>query len=458
MKKFNSIALCFLFSVIAGMPNVYGGELITDSVVRDRPSLPPLFGADHKAVDPTFYTTILRVTGPSGSNAVRESAETQNLSPIQHFHNPWNVTGDLFIVWEDRLSQGVGGGTTVYSFNSTDFSVSRVNRLGASAASQVNYNRGIKWSTNPSLSNSDNKYLLYAVDSSATPNTIKRWNVDLTSAHDGLAAGSSEVILTDVDGISQLTVSSDCDKFNYWTSANVVKVYVKSTNTTYSKDCSSWYSFDECEIVDSGSYVEVKGHQVNGDQIKWIYNYQLTTEYAYNQYAPDFMAGKTSSKGNLIVNEDSQHSTYQLVVRDLSIDSPGESPWSGGSPKNIFVGPTKTTGSVHPAMSSAQYVYGGFFRSTGHPTPWVAYHDEVVRITVQDASANGNQVLRLCHAWSNFYNNSYDEIPTYASPDGKYVLFYSNWNGSSSTARHDVFIVSTFIFSPTPSIKNIAIH
>jgi len=173
---------------------------------------------------------------------------------------------------------------------------------------------------------------------------------------------------------------------------------------------------------------------------------ELTTEYSYNQYSPDFMAGKTSSNGNLIVNEDSQHSTYQLVVRDLSVDFPGELPWSSGSPKNIFIGPTNTTGSVHPALSSPSYVYGGFFRATGHPTPWVAYHDEIVQITVQDASINGNQVLRLAHAWSNFYDSSWDEIPTYASPDGKYVIFYSNWNGANASARHDIFIVSASNF------------
>ena len=239
---------------------------IVDSNIYPRPASPPTFGTDHKAIDPIFGTTLLRVTGPVGSNAIRESdAENQNIAPVQHFHNPWNITGDMFVVWEDRLSHGSGAGTTLYAINNMDFTVTRVGRIGTSAP-QVNYNRGIKWSTNPVLPDSDNKYLLYAVDSTVTPNAIKRWNVDTEAAHDGLAAGSSEIVVTDPAGIMQLTVSGDCDKFNYWTNASVVKVYVESTGTTYSKDCSSWIGynggpgFDESEIVDSGGYVEIKGH------------------------------------------------------------------------------------------------------------------------------------------------------------------------------------------------------
>lgn len=186
---------------------------LTDTSIHPRPASPPAFDANHKAIDPTFGTTILRVTGPSGSNAVYESAETQNLAPIQHFHNPWNCTGDMFLVWADRSSEGAGAGVDLYSLDSSTFTVTRVGRFVAGVPSRMNYNRGIKWATAQDLPEADRKWIVYAVDSLSTPNAIKRWNLDSSSAHDGLGASSAETLHTDSEGINQLTVSSDDNKF-----------------------------------------------------------------------------------------------------------------------------------------------------------------------------------------------------------------------------------------------------
>ncbi len=435
MKAIIILSVClFCFSTIS---NAAG---LTDTTVRPRPTSPPTFNADHKTIDPTFGTTIIRVTGPSGSNAVYESAETQNLAPIQHFHNPWNCTGDMFLVWADRLSNVSGSGVDLYSLDSSTFTVARVRRFVAGTPSQMNYNRGIKWATAPSLAEADRKWIVYAVDSSVTPNAIKRWNLDSSSAHDGLAASSSETLHTDSEGIDQLTVSSDDNHFSYFTGNKKVKVWVKLTDTLYSVDLSAWYSFDESQITPDGQYVFVKGHQNYGDDLTARYDYTLTSKVEYSSYSgspPDDFAGKHSGNGEWWVNETTQ-SGYRLARRRPSDGK--------GTPSYIF-STASGNGSMHPSYSTAHYVYGGMFRTTTYESTKV-YLDEVLMI-----KTDGSLVRRLAHAWSNFFSNSYDEIPCYGSPDNKYVLFYSNWNGVNANTRHDVFLLATHI----PSIKMITL-
>lgn len=429
------ISLClFCFST-------YGNAAgLIDTNLHPRPASPPTFDANHKAVDPTFGTTLLRVTGAPGSSAVYETTETQHLAPIQHFHNPWNCTGDMFLVWADRLSEGGGAGNDLYTMDKATFTVTRVRRIAAGTPSQMNYNRGIKWATDPNLPEEDRKWIVYAVDSSTTPNSIKKWNLDTGASHDGLAAGSSQTLLTDSEGISQLTVSSDDNRFSYYTTNRKVKVWVKSTDMLYAVDLSSWASFDESQITPDGQYVFIKGHQAVGDDYTARYDYTLASKVNYSSYSgtpPDDFAGKHSGHGEWWVNETSQ-SGYRLARRKPSAGK--------GAPESyVYTRPANGAGTMHPSYSTANYIYGGMFSTTAYNATKV-HLDEILMI-----KTDGTLVTRLAHAWSNFFSNSYDEIPCYGSPDGRYVLFYSNWNGASPAARHDVFLIATHI----QSIKNI---
>lgn len=406
------------------------GAGLTDTDVHSRPASPPAFGADHKTTDPTFGTTIVRVTGAVGSNAVYATAETQNLAPIQHFHNPWNCTGDMFLVWADQLSTGsTGAGNDLYSVDASTFTVSRVRRV-STPANVMNYNRGIKWATNPAVAESDRKWIVYAVNTGVTPNTIQRWNLDTSSAHDGLAANTSEVLKTDSEGIDQLTMSSNDDRFSYYTANKKVKVWVRSTDTTYTADLNSWSLFDESQMTPDGLYVFVKGHEVDGQDYTVRFDYTMNNPVNYSSYTgtpPDDFAGKHSGHGEWWVNETAQ-SGYRLAKR-----RPGD---GKGTPSYIF-STAIANGSMHPSYSTVDYVYGGMFRTSAYDSSKV-YLDEILKI-----KTDGSSVVRLAHAWSNFYSTSFDEIPSFASADNRFVLFYSNWNGADINARHDVFLIDT---------------
>ena len=444
----------YLLLLLMLLPSIaVASDLITDTNVRPRPSAPPAFNADHITIDPTFGTTILRVTGPYGSNAVHESNETQNLVPIQHFHNPWNCIGDLFVIFGDRLGEGAGQRIDLYSFDKTTFSATRLREI-ARPASKINYNSGIHFATDPTLPIADRKWILYGVDKYNLPATIKRWNVDLNNAHDGLAAGASEVLHSDPEGINQLTVSVNDDRFSYYTNSgsDKVRVWVKSTNTTYTADCGSWDAFDETQMTPDGQFVFIKGHEIDGQDYTVRYNYDMTNKVEYSSYSslhPDDFAGKHSGFGEWWVNESASGACghpYCLAKRK---------PIDGrGSPVYIFSSDSHDV-AMHPSYSVTGYVFGAIFTVKPYNNTTL-YEDEVLMI-----KDDGTEVTRLAHAWSNFYNNSWDQIPCYASPDRNYVIFYSNWNGQNADARHDIFIVSTSIFNSdvisVPEIINISI-
>ncbi|MEF3692426.1 MAG: hypothetical protein V3574_05230 [Candidatus Moraniibacteriota bacterium] len=437
--KFLYLSFIFLFFIssrIEASPQVG----IVDTNVYPRQADPPTFDVSHKAIDPVFNTTIARITGPVGSNAVYENnLETQNLAPIQHFHNPWSYTGDHFLVWADRLSQGAGARVELYSLDRVNFSVMKVRSL-EQPISAFNYNRGVHF-------DHDNEWIIYAVDTSVIPNVLKRCNLNYHSTEEGLAPDSCENLLSDVDGINQMTQSDDDEFFAYSSENNLVhRVWRRSSRETLiTVDCSSWYSCDESQMSPDGKWLFLKGHQVEGDHNAWVYDIQNGGVLrAYDSYGPDYFSGKHSGFNDKWVNETTQFSNYRLVVRNIQNDEPGKNPWTE-TPKFIFsspISPVGAIGAIHPSYSNSNYVYGGFFRPAGEPDPWVPYYDEIVRI-----KDDGTETLRLAHSWSRFYSNSYDEIPSYASPVGDYVIFYSNWNGGDINARHDVFIVSTLDFS-----------
>lgn len=408
----------------------FGG--LTDEGVYPRPASPPTFDSNHKTVDPTFGSTLMRLSGPVGSNAVYESdTMTRHLAPIQHFHSPWSMSGNHFIVWETNLPTNTISQIALYEIDRTAFTVTRVKAI--TAVYNMNMNVGTHFSHT-------NEWIIYAADTSSTPHRIRRWNVS-DSVQDGLAANSSEVIYTDSDGIYQLTQSDSDDRFCWETvsTPKVVKVWEKSTNSLYTYNAGSlMYSFDESQISRDGSWVSLKGHPTFGDDISRFMDYTFTTTYDYHSYTNDRMSGKQSAFGGRWVNETTQYTTYRLATRNMPTDAPGT------LPRHIFIHPDSIVEGVHPSMSIAGYIFGGFYKgSAGLPSPWKSYYDEIVRIEDQDAIANGNKVLRLAHAWSNFYSNSYDEIPTFSSPSGDYVLFYSNWNASDNAGRRDTFIVAT---------------
>jgi hypothetical protein len=97
---------------------------------------------------------------------------------------------------------------------------------------------------------------------------------------------------------------------------------------------------------------------------------------------------------------------------------------------------------------SATYRYGD------NTTPWRAWDDEVIAIETGAPAGTGATVWRFAHHRSNVASDTnplglwfwYTPRPN-VSPDGRWVLFTSNWEktlGSDpkdKTFRQDVFIV-----------------
>ena len=110
----------------------------------------------------------------------------------------------------------------------------------------------------------------------------------------------------------------------------------------------------------------------------------------------------------------------------------------------------------HTTWSNAQPdrlvpVISSTYRYGNNTAPWRAWDDEIIAI---DTNGTGGPVWRFAHHRSNVGSDGNPAQPYFwyepianISPDGKWVLFTSNWEktlGTDSleaTARQDVFLV-----------------
>jgi hypothetical protein len=118
------------------------------------------------------------------------------------------------------------------------------------------------------------------------------------------------------------------------------------------------------------------------------------------------------------------------------------------TPQEVYMADHTTWNNAQPdrlvPVISSTYRYGN------NPAPWRAWDDEIIGIDTTGAGT----VWRFAHHRSNIGSDSnplqpyfwYEPIAN-ISPDGKWVLFTSNWektlgaDSSEGTARQDVFLV-----------------
>jgi len=516
----------------------------TDVDIHSRPATPPSFGLDHKAIDPTFGSTILRVTGPAGSNAYNEADNLENLAPIQHFTGPWNKDSNRFIVWWDRTYK-IGNASRIrqYSFDGSTFAIAGYKDMkgydgvsaGGTQNAYLNINRYITYS--PTVSE-----LVYGL---ALPNNDKIATYNFAT-ETGAALSPQPSWLTVFGGydLDALMVSDDENVFGFTvTSAVQVSkcyvVWVKSINAYATIDLTAatggWVGTipkpSSVFMSRDGKFIRVAGQRAgDSNSMQYIYtvenngtNVTINGPTAYSGYSPDYFAGKMSYYKNYGVSEDSQGDGgfgYQLKYRDLK-NIKGTMTRILATPNQMFCHPAVSQGGGYVACGLIAYaplsLYGSdawvlatgkvYSRAiTGNSVPtdfdyliydqinmkkvatmaaitgpgmywydttlkklyawitggsapvdykayggaWKLYSDELLVTDVRNDIATGGSpqypYKRLAHLWSNFRDNAWDEVPTALSWDNKYVLFYSNWNGSG---RHDVFIVKTDINAST---------
>lgn len=398
--------------------------LKTDFGVYPEPALPSMGPAGSKIVDPTFGTTILRVTdannAPETENDVKGAIVGYSYWPTMNCNNT-----RLQAVVASPYSRA-----KIFNFDATNFQASGGTFISNTPAGLQEYS--LMWSqTNPDLIYGVGQYNLYEINVATGASTTLR-----SFASEGHSGG----------WITQPTMSHDANIFAASFAGGSGSGYVcwRRSDNTILKEVTSGLNLDEVQVDKSGRYLVIVFNDGN-DEV-----WDLSTSPATLVGTPTQSAGtgfwhRDCGSGTLF----SAYGGAGLGYRNLATPNtvtpliPGY--WSYSTQQDHFSMRADNDGW---ALNGRYSISGGGVLN--------AFDNEIMQV----ATDGSNRVRRICHHRS-VYNDYYDATFVNASKDGQFICFSSNWGNASG--RHDLYIAkippapgtTAAIYNrPAPMLKN----
>jgi hypothetical protein len=368
----------------------------TDRAVYREPPPPPLPAAGGTFVDPTFGTTIMRLTD---ANDGAFNANSYSYWP--------SFNKDSTRLWVIAKA-----GAMLYSFHPVNFRASNKRKL---------------FSTLPNGHTPD---VNDAIWSSAAS--------DVIFCHDGLKLYSYNVVsqtytlikdfASDLPRgeLAQMSMSRDDNTFGFTVRSTDGKAtgYIawrRSQNTLYG--ASNMPDMDEVQVDKTGQYVVVKtGHSGAGAVEVQIVNLGTRGVVDLIDGEPDYAPGHSDVGHGFVIGGDNWKNrlTYRNLATPHTLYSVFDFPdWSVGSHVSMLADDEK-------------WILISTFKANDLPSTG-AFRDELFQI----ATDGSKRVRRLAHLHS-AYKDYWDQPRANISRDGRFAVFTSNWG---ATDRRDVFIV-----------------
>ncbi len=441
-------------AAVTGVPTQYSA--ITDRLAYAKPALPQLGAAGFAFNDPTFGSRIMRVTdGQTRPGLVNRSYRVPSNAHVA----AWNASSTRFFVVSND-------GTIIpYTFDAQSMTASRIqpsssDNGGLTLAfyvepqfSLVDPNRifGVGGSNNRTISSYD--------FSAGTYTTIV--NLDtvvsgLSGYVGGLMTGGvpSETVMTYFGGGSQdqhyyallLPLDGSPRKL-----LNTVASTINGAPTSTTLN----FHIHGMQIDKSGRYVFIYPTAVDLGSPRYaaqVYLWDTATDVITPITASMHPGGHDAAGFGVWVNQDcctsSTWDAAQWQIRSLAAPANTSDLISPVlTPKEVYLADHTTWNNAQPdrmvPVISSTYRYGT------NTTAWRAWDDEIIGID----PASGI-VYRFAHHRSSVGSDSNAAQPYFwyepianISPDGRWVLFTSNWektlgtDSSEGTARQDVFVV-----------------
>ena len=440
----------------SGVPSQYSA--ITDRGARPKPPLPQLGAAGYTFNDPTFGSKILRVTdGQTRPGMLNRSFRVSSSAHAAE----WNTTGTMFFVMSNDgtiipyrfdpstmtasrfpSAPNENGGLTLAFYTEPQFSLVNPNVIYGGGGSNLhtilsyNFSTGT-YSTIVNLENIvgglANTYI-GTVTTGGVPNEslLTFFGGGGQDAHyyallQPLAGGASKLLNTvasTINGVPTSTVlnfhihAMQIDK-----SGRYIFIYPSGADLGSPRFASQVYLWDTVSdaIVALTPNMHPAGHDAAGFGV-WI-NQDCCTSSSW-----DAAQWQLRSLATPLLTSD----LISPILTPQEVYMADHTTWNNAQPDRLV-----------PVISST-YRYGN------NPAPWRAWDDEIIGIDTTGAGT----VWRFAHHRSNIGSDSnplqpyfwYEPIAN-ISPDGKWVLFTSNWektlgaDSSEGTARQDVFLV-----------------
>lgn len=379
-------------------PTPSGGGVITDKGTYSEPALPALPPAGGTLVDPTFGTTILRV---SDSNDGSDCGVNYSYWPS------FNVNSTRFHVTCD-------GQPRLYGFDPANFRI-----LGKEALFTATPDGTVPLSEDAIWSSTDPD-VIYGHDFNSL------WSYNVASKGYTRVANLS-TLLGGGHKVWQMSKSTDDNVFA-WTEEDSnyafagYLVYRRSQNAIVYRV--STMELDEVQIDKSGRYLVVKtGLESSAGQIRVkVVDLALGTVADLTNGAPDYACGHSDNGNGTVIGADNWNNSVQF--RSLATPHAYSPLLAFGSDWTQAIHLSELASNERWVLVSS---YSGASVGAG------PFHREIYQV----ATDGSQRVRRLAHHRS-LYGSYYDAPRANINRDGTFAAFTSNWGGS---ARRDAFIL-----------------
>jgi hypothetical protein len=442
---------------------------VVDRYSYMKPPLPPMGPAGTTITDPTFYSSITRLTDgntrPGYPNrSYRTPSGTHSLA--------WSAAGTKFYV------VSTDGAIIPFTFDAATRTATRFQPSSTGDGGFV-----LRFYLEPQFS-FVNDSLIYGSfsGSGATLRTIDQYDfstgvystlLNLDTIQTGLAgtfvggisssAGPNERILAFFGGTSQ-------DKHHFVTVFDVANPASHQVLDTLTSTLNGQpapitlnFSLHHATIDRTGRYVilyPTAADMAGARQASQMYVWDTVTNVMTPLTGSAHPYGHDALGYGVSVNQDCCTSTTwdaaQRQFRDLS------NPTKSHDLIPTILSPKETSLADHPSWNNARsdalvpYV-SGLYRYGTNTSPWRAWDDEIIAIQTDAAAGVNPTIWRFAHHRSDV-RSDIDPTTTYfwyeprpnVSPDGRWVLFTSNWEktlgtdprgDASGSFRQDVFLM-----------------
>lgn len=387
----------FTFTTLAAPapPAPTPSGVITDKNVYSEPAPPALPRAGGTFVDPTFGTTIMRVTDETDGNS------------NYNYYSYWPT----FNLDSSRFFIACDGSPMLYRFDAANFRIISKGPLFDKTLPGGGYisTEDAEWSgTNPNVLYGYYGLQLWAYDVSARTYTlVKDFTGELPVGYLGQMSRSLD------DNVFAFT-----KKDPNWTPTGYV-VWRRDQNRILANVTLS--NFDEVEMDKTGRYLVVKA-EFGGSIDFQVWDLQGGGMQSLTDPAPDYSPGHSDNGRGIVVGHDNWNNQY--TIRSLATPHQYQKVISFGS---------DWSQANHISMLGDDEGWCLISNFTNGSGPLGPFRQEIFQ-----ASTDGSQsVRRLAHHHS-VYRDYWDTPRGDISRDGRFVAFTSNWG---SATRRDVFII-----------------
>ena len=377
-----------------------GTGFLTDRGVHPVPAAPALPAAGGTYLDPTFGTTIMRVTDPG------DGANCNNA------YSYWPT----FNLDSTHLHLDCTGGPQVYDLDPLSFKLSNRRKLFAAAppgGGLPGWEDAIWSGRDPEKLYVHEGQRLWTYDVSAQRYALVK---DLTAA---LGPGF----------LKQLSRSEDDDTFAFTREDASYQplgyaVYRKSTDQLLLK--TDLPTLDEVQLDKSGAYLLVKTGQQGPGAIE-VRSCEIATGSCADltDDGPDYAPGHSDVGHGTVIGADNWRNriTFRRLATPHAVTS-------------LLDLANDWTVALHLSMlaDDERWALVATYEA-GVPPPGGLFHDELLQVATDGSQA----VRRLAHTRSQYGGDYYASPRADSSRDGCFIAYTSNWGGSG---RRDVFIVS----------------